>query len=249
MTTRNRQLLIRGLIFAALVGLFFLLSRYGPQPLGLLGPPWEDLDDFADFDRREEIKEKIARRLVALGPYSTAVFILIQALQVVISPIPGDVTGMVAGYVYGKAFGFLLSVIGVAFGSWVAFELARILGRPFAERFVRREILQRFDFVTTEMGVTVCFFLFLFPYFPKDSLCYILGLSRLGLCTFLMVSTLGRMPGIYLQVIVGASIQKHEYSQTIVVAVISAVILFVTYLYRTRLFHWVKNIRENGPSD
>lgn len=248
MTTRNRQLLIRGLIFAALIGLIFLLSRYGPQPLGILGPPWDELDDFADLGRREEIKEKIARHLLALGPYSSAVFILLQALQVVISPIPGDITGMVAGYVYGKAFGFLLSVIGVAFGSWVAFELARILGRPFAERFVKREILEKFDFVTTDMGVTVIFLLFLFPYFPKDSLCYVLGLSRMGLGTFLIVSTVARMPGIYMQVVVGASIHNQDYLQTIVIAVISAVILFLAYLYRTQLFHWIKNSREDEPS-
>lgn len=248
MTTRKRRLLIRGLIFAALVGLIFLFSRYGPQPFGLLGPPWDELDDFADLDRREEIKEKIARYLLGLGPYSSAVFIFIQALQVIVSPIPGDITGMVAGYVYGKAFGFLLSVIGITFGSWVAFELARILGRPFTERFVKREILEKFAFVTTEMGVAVCFLLFLVPYFPKDSLCYVLGLSRMSLGTFLIVSMVGRLPGIYMQAVVGASIQSHEYAQTIVVAVISAVILFLTYLYRTRLLHWIKNSRENEPS-
>jgi uncharacterized membrane protein YdjX (TVP38/TMEM64 family) len=242
MTTRNRQLLIRGLIFAALAGLVLLISRHAPQPFGLLGPPWDELDGFEDLpSKREEIKEKIARRLLALGPYSSAVFILIQVVQVVISPIPGDVIGMVAGYVYGKAFGFVLSVIGVAFGSWVAFELARILGRPFTQRFVKREILEKFDFVTTEMGVAVCFLLFLIPYFPKDSLCYVLGLSRMGLGTFLIMSTIGRMPGIYMQVVVGASIQKQEYAQTIVIAVLCAAALFLTYLYRARLFHWIKN--------
>jgi uncharacterized membrane protein YdjX (TVP38/TMEM64 family) len=234
MSTKRRQILIRGAILVSFIVLIFYFSRHAPQPFHFL----EFLPD--DDEEISSRQEKLIKFLLSFGPYSSAVFVLLQSLQVVISPIPGDIAGMVGGYVYGKAFGFLLSIIGVALGSWIAFELARILGRPFTQRFVKREILEKFDFVTTEMGVTVCFLLFLLPYFPKDSLCYALGLSRMGLSTFLIVSTVGRMPGIYMQVVVGASIQNQEYAQTIAIVVIFAVILLVAYLYRHPLHQWIK---------
>ncbi len=39
-------------------------------------------------------------------------------------------SGVAGGFVYGETFGFLLSTVGLSLGSWVAFELASILGRP-----------------------------------------------------------------------------------------------------------------------
>src|SRR5439155_18132132 len=79
---------------------------------------------------------RISEFLTSHGPYSPVFFILLQALQVVILPIPGDLIGIVGGYIYGVPFGFFFSTLGLALGSTIAFELARILGKPFVENFV-----------------------------------------------------------------------------------------------------------------
>lgn len=237
MTKVQRRLVIKGTILAVLVSLIFLLSRYGPQPFGVLDPVWNDLEDIEISPPKQA---RFARFLISLGPYSSAVFIVVQALQVVVSPIPGELTGVVGGYVYGKFFGFLLSTVGLTVGSWIAYEIAHGLGMPFVEKFVRREILDKFDFVTTNTGTLVCFLLFLLPGFPKDYLCYLLGLSRMSLTTFVIVSTIGRMPGTYLLTMQGASLRSQEYFTALVFVVISAAILFLGYLYREPLFHRLK---------
>jgi uncharacterized membrane protein YdjX (TVP38/TMEM64 family) len=234
---QNRLIILKGVIFALLIVLIFLLSKYAPQPLNIL---MEDMDDFQGFHSR---RERIVMFLSSLGPYSSAIFVLLQALQVVASPIPGELTGLVGGYVFGKAFGFLLSTVGLAVGSWLAFELARILGRPLVERFVSKERLHRFDFLTTNKGATICFLLFLLPGFPKDYLSYALGLSPMRLTTFLMASIVGRMPGTYLLTLQGANMRNEEYLIAAAFSVISVSILFVGYLYRDRLFHWIKTKR------
>ena len=200
------------------------------------------IGDVGEFYSR---KKRLRRFLVSFGPYSAAVFTLLQALQVVIAPIPGELTGVVGGYLYGNAFGFLLSTLGLTLGSWVAFELANGLGRPFVERLIKKEIIAKFNFVTTNIGVTTCFLLFLLPGFPKDYLCYVLGLSRMELGTFLIISTLGRMPGTYLLTLQGASIRSHQYSMAVIVAVISVVAIFLGYVYRDILFNWTRGMREN----
>jgi len=163
---------------------------------------------------------------------------------VIAAPFPGELTGVAGGFVYGKGIGFVLSTVGLSLGSWVAFELASILGRPFVERFVRAEVLQKFNFLTTRTGTLICFVLFLFPGFPKDYLCYVLGLSRMRLSTFLLVSVLGRLPGTYLLTMQGATIRNEQYHTFLLITVASLGVLIVAYLYRNQLFDWLKHRHE-----
>ena len=242
MTSQRRKLVVRGMIFVVLVVLLFFFSRYIPQPLSALAPPGEDLDDFEGI---YSSSDKLSKFLQSLGPYSPAVFVLLQVLQVIAAPIPGELTGVAGGYVYGETFGFILSTVGLAIGSWVAFELASILGRPFVERFVSQEVLHKFDFLTTNTGATLCFLLFLIPGFPKDYLCYLLGLSRMKLSTFLIVSIIGRIPGTYFLTMQGAKFRNEEYYQLVGFAVVSAVILLVAYLYKDKIYHWIRHRHEN----
>jgi len=173
---------------------------------------------------------------------------LLQALQVVISPIPGELTGVIGGYVYGVNFGFLFSTLGLTLGSWIAFELASLFGRPLVEKFVAKKVLDKFHFLTSNAGAVISFLLFIIPGFPKDYLCYILGLTGMNLSTFLVVSTLGRMPGTYLLTMQGASIGSGQYETAIVIAAISGVIVFIAYLYRSRLYRWIRGVRGTDVS-
>jgi uncharacterized membrane protein YdjX (TVP38/TMEM64 family) len=242
MTTKQQKVLGKGVMFSLFIALIFLFSFYGPRPFSLLGPWGGDLGKF--YTRRR----RLARFLISLGPWSAAVFMLLQALQVVISPIPGELTGIIGGYVYGVNFGFLFSTLGLTLGSWIAFELASLFGRPLVEKFVAKSVLEKFHFLTSNAGAVISFLFFVIPGFPKDYLCYILGLTGMNLSTFLIVSTLGRMPGTYLLTIQGATIGSRQYETAIVVAVISGVIVFMAYLYRSRLYHWIRSVSAKDVS-
>jgi uncharacterized membrane protein YdjX (TVP38/TMEM64 family) len=231
MSTRQKTL-IKVTVLFSVVALIFLLGTYGSQLVNL----------------REfyTTRESFSRFLISLGSYSPIFFVLLQALQVVISPIPGEVTGIVGGYIYGATLGFILSTLGLALGSLAAFELARILGRPFVQKFVNQKLIKKFEFLTTDTGATLCFLLFLIPGFPKDVLCYLLGMSRMKLTTFLVLSTLGRMPGTFLLTLQGASIRSQRYHTAGAVAATGVVIVFVGYLYRGQLYRWIKGLSSTG---
>lgn len=242
----HRSLFVKGAILVSALALLFFLSRFVPSPFAPMGALGGELGKF--YTRRR----RMARFLSNFGPYSAAVFVLLQALQVVISPIPGELTGVVGGYLYGEWFGFILSTAGLTLGSWLAFEIARHLGRPFVEKHIKKEALDKFHFVTSNAGAALCFGLFLLPGFPKDYLCYLLGLSEMNLAVFLVASTLGRMPGTYLLTIQGAHLAEQHYWAALTIALISAAILFVAYLYRDKLFHRMKgegdHARASHPS-
>ncbi len=238
MSSQGQRLAVRGIIFVSFVALVFFFSRYIPQPFSALAPPGEEFDDFEGL---YSSSDKLSKFLQSLGPYSPAVFVLLQILQVIAAPIPGELTGVAGGYVYGEVFGLILSTVGLTLGSWIAFELASILGRPFVERFISQETLHKFDFMTTSTGATICFLLFLIPGFPKDYLCYLLGLSRMKLGTFLLVSIIGRIPGTYLLNVQGAKFRDQEYYQVVVFSLLSAAILLIAYWYRNKLYRWIKD--------
>src|SRR5215831_5362792 len=242
MTTKQQKVLVKGVLFSLFLALIFLLSWYGPRPFSLLGPWGENLGKFYTHQKR------LARFLSSFGPWSAAVFMLLQALQVVISPIPGELTGVIGGYLYGDTFGFLFSILGLTLGSWIAFELASFFGRPLVEKFVAKNVLEKFHFLTSNAGAAISFLLFVIPGFPKDYLCYILGLTGMNFSTFLVVSTIGRMPGTYMLTMQGASIGSGEYETAIVITAISGAIVFIAYLYRSQVYHWIRGFREKDST-
>ena len=75
---------------------------------------------------------------------------------------------------------------------------------------------------------------------PAQLPCYLLGLSRMKLATFLLVSIIGRIPGTYLLTVQGAKFRNQEYYEVVIFAVASAVILLVAYLYRNKIYRWIK---------
>jgi len=180
-------------------------------------------------------KKKLELFLESLGPWSTVVFVVLQAFQVVAAPIPGEAPGILGGYLYGPYLGTLLSTIGLTIGSLLAFLLARYLGRPFAERFVAPPIMARFDYLLHHKGVFIIFLLFLIPGFPKDALCYLLGLGHLTVMEFLVIGGVGRFLGTLLLTLQGNFLRLHRYGMFYTLVVVGAVVILVVLIYRDKL--------------
>ena len=186
-------------------------------------------------------KEKAIAFINSYHPYDEFVFISLQILQVVVAPIPGEVTGLIGGYLYGPLLGTVYSTIGLTIGSWFAFFLARIFGLPFVEKIVKPEIIQKYDHIVEHRGAFVSFILFLIPGFPKDCLCYIMGLSHMTTATFLIVSTIGRLFGTILLSVCGSYAHQHQYYALIIAFGVSGIFIILAYLYRERL---LKTLRK-----
>jgi uncharacterized membrane protein YdjX (TVP38/TMEM64 family) len=126
----------------------------------------------------------------------------------------------------------------------LAFLLARWLGLPLVRRLVSDEVYHKFDFVARTGGELVTLILFIIPGFPKDYLCFILGVSPLPFGTFLVLTTFGRMPGTWLLSIQGAKVGGGYYVEFVVFLTVAAVGLFLGYIYRDAVFHWMRRRHE-----
>jgi uncharacterized membrane protein YdjX (TVP38/TMEM64 family) len=156
-------------------------------------------------------KHKLVDFVKSFHPYDEAIFIALQVLQVVAAPIPGELTGFIGGYIYGPVLGTIYSTIGLTLGSWLAFGLAHFFGMPLLEKVVKPAVIEKFDHFMEHQGLLVSFFLFLLPGFPKDYLCYIMGVSRMSAGTFLIVSASGRLLGTIMLTITGSSARNGHY--------------------------------------
>jgi len=173
--------------------------------------------------------------LDSLGPLSFIGFILLQVLQVVVAPIPGEVTGLLGGFLYGPLLGVFLSTIGLTIGSYIAFALARAFGRPLVDRLVDKRVMKRFDYLLHHKGAFLVFLLFLIPGFPKDYLCYILGLGHLTTMEFLVIGGTGRLFGTILLTLGGTYIRHHQYLRFFVLAGTAIIVVFIAMAYRDKL--------------
>ncbi len=176
------------------------------------------------------------------------VFIAIQALQVVIAPIPGEVTGFAAGFLFGPWWGLLYAMIGLVLGSSIAFALARFFRRYFAQRFYKSPYFQRLSRFMIRRGVIAAFFCFLIPGFPKDYLSYFLGLFPISWPTFIIIMILGRLPSTAALTLEGAALYEKNWPLLLAILGLSVVAAAIFYLLRERFLVYMGGNDARGLS-
>lgn len=138
---------------------------------------------------REALQELIA----GTGGYGVMVFILISFLQVTFVPIPGAVTILAGGMLFGFWLGALYSLIGILLGAIVAFALGRCIGRRFVDWAAGgHETVDYYLDKCKGRENVLLFFMFLLPAFPDDALCAVAGITHMRWPVFLSMQIITR---------------------------------------------------------
>jgi uncharacterized membrane protein YdjX (TVP38/TMEM64 family) len=188
-------------------------------------------------------KEALRDYVQGWGSWAPAAFIFVQALQVVIAPIPGEFTGAVGGFIFGAVPNVTYSTIGLTVGSILAFVSAKMIGLPFVKLVVNPKVMDKFHFLTERRGTALALILFVIPGFPKDILSYLLGLSPMSFIPFLFVCGVGRLPGTVMLSYGGSALYEENWPLLVALSVAAAVMASLTYLCRDRINVW---LRESG---
>ena len=189
-------------------------------------------------------RDQITLFLSDFGPLAPLVFAVVQILQVIFAPFPGEATGFVGGYLFGTLAGFIYSSIGLTAGSVINFLIGRYLGKRYIRKLIPPRYLEKFDSFVKHQGLLVLFFLFIFPGFPKDYLCLFLGLSTLPLKAFILLAAFGRMPGTFVLSLQGASLFERDYAMFALLLVFFLVISFFAYRYRDNVYQWIERMNN-----
>jgi uncharacterized membrane protein YdjX (TVP38/TMEM64 family) len=180
----------------------------------------------------------------AWGVWAPLVFVAIQALQVIVSPIPGEITGPVGGALFGTLWGLIYSTIGLTVGTLVCFALGRLWGEPLIRPWLSEHHWEKMNFVIEAEGAIICFILYLVPGFPKDIISYLFGISPMPFWVFAIVSTIGRLPGTVISSYFGAHVAEQQYIYALVFVAVVAAIALPLFYYRHRILATVKSLDD-----
>ncbi|WP_155319996.1 TVP38/TMEM64 family protein [Desulfosarcina alkanivorans] len=192
-------------------------------------------------------RDQVEHFIAAFGNGAPVAFMALQVLQVVLAPVPGEATGFIGGYLFGTVKGFIYSSLALAAGSWINFAIGRYLGSHFVRRWIPAEKLDRFDHLLKRQGIIVLLILFVFPGFPKDYLCLFLGITAIPLKAFLLIASIGRMPGTLMLSIQGEFVFQKNYVVFAVVFGVTVLAAFLSIRYRETIYRWME--RLNGKTD
>lgn len=131
--------------------------------------------------------------LQPFGWFAPIIFIIFQAVQVVLPISPGAI-GCVGGVlIFGSIQGFIYNYIGICIGSIVAFLLARHYGLNYVVNMSNKKVFNKYISWLKKPSFERIFAIAIFlPVAPDDFLCYIAGLSKMKFKKFVIIILLGK---------------------------------------------------------
>ena len=127
-------------------------------------------------------QERLAAFVASCGSAGALLFVVFQAVQVVVPILPGGLGCLAGVLLFGPWWGFVYNYIGICAGSMAAFAIARACGRPLLESVFPAKMIEKYD---RWMGSGSRFakwfaFLIFIPVAPDDYLCFLAGTTRIG---------------------------------------------------------------------
>ena len=175
------------------------------------------------------------------GPVGFLILLGLQFLQIVVAFIPGEVVQIAAGMLYGPWLGALIILMGCVVSSAFIFTLVHKLGAPFVQSMVPTKYLEKFRaFEKTGKLNIVVFILFLIPGLPKDTFTYLVPLTDMNMRTFLLLSNIGRIPGILVSTYAADGLIDGRFAESAVLFAVAAVIAVLGIVFQKRTSHVVR---------
>lgn len=176
--------------------------------------------------------EALREYVSGFGAFGVIIFIIIQFLQVIVLPIPGFITISVGVLLFGAFWGTVYSVIGIVSASVVAFFIGRVFGYKVASWLVGKENLDKALIMVKGKDKVVLTFMFLFPFFPDDVLCFVAGLSSMSVPYYVIMITITRIINIAVSAysVSGSLIPYNTWWGILIWVAVFAVVAFLCYL-------------------
>ncbi len=204
------------IIFALLIGA--LAIRYGAWITQNLKEP-----------------DKVRGYLLSFGNLGAVIYILVQALHVLIVVIPGDIFNICGGYIYGVPLGFSLSITGIMLGTVGAFYISRFLGYDFIAQIIPEEKIRKIsNILNSTQGTVAMLIICLIPIIPKDLMIYIAGLTPIKASKLFFIYAISRIPGTLIWVSVGANIYEKNITGIILTVCGLALLLLACFLLQKK---------------
>ncbi len=160
-----------------------ILVIYALQRTGI----WTKINDIEDF----------RRYILNFGSFAIILFIVIQFLQVVVLPIPSFITVGAGVLMFGPFYSAIYSCVGIILGSIIAYFVGKKLGVSVVKWLIGETALNKWLGFIKNKDKFILTYMFLFPFFPDDILCFVAGITTISPTFFLVMITFTRIVSIF----------------------------------------------------
>lgn len=190
--------------------------------------------------------ERLLQSMRDAGFFGLVVLFGLQCLQIIVAFIPGEVTEVVAGMLYGPWLGTLIIMLGVITASAIVYWLVHFLGAPFVRSMVPTAYLTKLRQFELEGKLNVVVFvLFLIPGLPKDVFTYLIGLTDMKARTFVLLSSVGRVPGVFVTAFAASGLASGDILESVLIFIALAIVAIVGLVFRDRILDFFSRKKGN----
>jgi uncharacterized membrane protein YdjX (TVP38/TMEM64 family) len=140
--------------------------------------------------------------ILSWGAWGVVASILLMVVHSFV-PFPAEVVAMANGMLYGPIWGTAITWAGAMLGAWLAFGLARRLGRPFVQAMVAERHHHAIERFAGYEGGGVLLLSRFIPVISFNLINYAAGLTAISWWTFTWATGLGILPLTCLMVLAG----------------------------------------------
>ncbi|MGC8961593.1 MAG: TVP38/TMEM64 family protein [Candidatus Bathyarchaeia archaeon] len=162
--------------------------------------------------------------MLRYGPRGLLVAMILGSI---ISPIPNEAILAFAGMMMNPIEVGLYGSLGSTLGGMICFSIARLGGRPLAERFVKGEAMGKADLWFHRYGSWAILLGRLIPFIPFDAISYHSGMTRVKPWRFAALTFIGSVPRCLLYAYIGEMIGRYRLPALIVTVLLVAMLLTV----------------------
>lgn len=201
--------------------------------------------------KNPESQENFKNYIEAMGWRGWFTFLIIQILQIFIAFIPGEIVEILSGILYGATGGLFICLLGAAIGAILIYYTVKLFAHKYTIKL--KEKLKTYSFLNNPKKIHIYLFIIFFvPGIPKDIFVYLVPFLPIKFYSFLLISSIARIPSILSSTIVGNSFIEGNYLLSIIVFSVFLVIGILGILFNDKLMNlFRKHNKEelNNPSN
>ena len=179
----------------------------------------------------ENTREIARQEIQSMGIMGVFLVIILQVLQIVVAVIPGQPMEIVSGMLYGTFGGMVVCLLGIFIGTYIVFIIVRKIGTKFINLFFKNEDINKIRnskiYKNPEKLELLMLIIFCIPLIPKDIFIYLGGISPVRTKRFLAISTLGRIPGLFLTVFAGNRLSEGNIRIVIILTIVIVMLAII----------------------
>ncbi len=180
---------------------------------------------------------RIVDRVQSAGPLGVLMLLGFQFLQIVVAFIPGEMVQIAAGMMFGTWGGAAIIFAGCVISSMFIYVVVSKLGAPFVQDMIPEKWMNKLrDLDESDKLDTIVFVLFLIPGLPKDVFTYLVPLTGMRMRDFVVLSNVGRLPGIIVSTMAADRLIEGHWVQGGVLFVVCAAIAVLAIIFHEKIF-------------